>query len=174
MIKKTIYKILIVSVFIFFGSLLINKSNNIKNTLYNNIYNSYLNIAGIKKIYNNTIGDIIPFQNIIKEEKVFNEKNEYKTINKFNNGVSIELNNNYVSSIDSGIVIFIGEKNDFNKTIIIENSDGVEEWFGNLDDINVNLYDYVKKGTILGSAKKNKLYLEFKKGDTYFDYKEFL
>ena len=51
MIKRTIYNSLVVIIFLFFGSLLINKSEKIKNIIYSNIYDSYLNIAGIKKIY---------------------------------------------------------------------------------------------------------------------------
>lgn len=174
MIKRGIYKLLITIILVIFGTLLINKSNNIKNIIYENIYNNYLNLAYIKKLYNNTIGDIIPFQNIIKEDIVFNEKSSYKEINKYNNGVSLKLNNNIVNSLDSGIVIFIGNKDNFNKTVIIETSNGVEEWYGNLDSINVNLYDYVDKNTILGNTKNSTLYLEFKKGDKYLDYKEFL
>lgn len=173
MIKRFIYNVLIVSVLVFFGSLLVNKSSSISNFLYNNIYDNYLNIPNIKKIYN-TIGDIIPFQNIIKEEAVFNEKNTYKDISKFNNGFSLTLNNNYVSALNSGIVIYIGNKDDYNKTVIIENSDGVEEWYGNLNNISVNLYDYVKKNDLIGDTFNNTLYLEFKKGDKYLDYKEFL
>ena len=95
-------------------------------------------------------------------------------INKFNNGVKISLDNNIVSSLDSGIVIFIGNKDNFNKTIIIENSDGVEEWYGNLDNISVKLYDYVKKNDILGDADNSTLYLEFKKDNKYLDYNKFL
>ena len=174
MIKRGIYKLLITIILVIFGTLLINKSNIIKNIIYEKIYNNYLNLAYIKKLYNNTIGDIIPFQNIIKEDIVFNEKSIYKEINKYNNGVSLKLNNNIVNSLDSGIVIFIGNKDNFNKTVIIENSNGVEEWYGNLDSINVNLYDYVDKNTILGNTKNSTLYLEFKKGDKYLDYKEFL
>lgn len=173
MIKRFIYNVLIVSVLVFFGSLLVNKSSSISNFLYNNIYDNYLNLPNIKKIYN-TIGDIIPFQNIIKEEAVFNEKNTYKDISKFNNGFSLTLNNNFVSALNSGIVIYIGNKDDYNKTVIIENSDGVEEWYGNLNNISVNLYDYVKKNDLIGDTFNNTLYLEFKKGDKYLDYKEFL
>ena len=173
MIKKTIYKISITTILVFFGTILINKSNYIETYLYNNIYDNPLNMAEFKEIYN-VIGDIIPFQNIIKEEAVFNEKSSYKDINKYNNGIRLTLNNNYVSSIDSGIVIFIGNKDNFNKTVIIENSNGVEEWYGNLNNINVNLYDYVKKNDLIGDTFNNTLYLEFKKGDKYLDYKEFL
>lgn len=174
MFRKTIYKILVTSIFIVFGSLIINKSDNVKNIIYDNIYNNYINLASIKNTYNTYFGNIIPFENIIKDEKVFNEKLKYKNISKYNNGVKLELSNNLVTSLSSGIVVFIGDKDDFNKTVIIENKNGVEEWYGNLDSINVKLYDYISKGDIIGNTNNNLLYLEFIKDNKYLDYKKFL
>lgn len=174
MIKKIFYKIAVVVIIILFGTLILNKSNNIKDIVYDNVYDNYINFSYIKNIYNSYLGNIIPFQNIIKDEQVFNEKIKYKEINKFNNGIKITLDNNIVPILDSGIVIFIGNKDGYNKTVIIENSDGVEEWYGNLDNISVNLYDYVNKNDILGDTINNTLYLEFKKDNKYLDYNKFL
>ena len=163
MIKKIIYKSLLVIVLVLFGSVIINKSSNIKDLIYDNVYVNYINFSYIKNIYNTYLGNVIPFQDIIKEEAVFNEKLKYRDKSAYNNGVKLSLDNNIVSILDSGIVIYIGNKDDFNKTVIIENSDGVEEWYGNLDNVKVNLYDYVSKNDILGDALNNTLYLEFKK-----------
>ena len=174
MIKKIIYKISLVIILVLFGSLIINKNNNIKNIIYDNVYVNYLNFASVKNVYNTYLGNIIPFQNIIKDEMVFNEKLKYKEKSKYNNGVKLDLNNNIVPIIDSGIVIYIGNKDNFNKTVIIENSDGVEEWYGNLNNINVKLYDYVKENDILGDTYNNTLYLEFKKDNKSLDYNKFL
>lgn len=174
MIKRIFYKVLIVIIFIIFGTLIIKKSNNIKDVIYNNVYVNYINFPFIKNLYNSYLGNVIPFQNIIKEEPVFNEKLNYKEKSKYNNGAKLILNNNIVPIIDSGIVIFIGNKDNFNKTVIIENSDGVEEWYGNLNNINVKLYDYVNKNDILGDTYNNTLYLEFKKDNKSLDYNRFL
>lgn len=174
MIKRIFYKVLIVIIFIIFGTLIIKKSNNIKDVIYNNVYVNYINFPFIKDLYNSYLGNVIPFQNIIKEEPVFNEKLNYKEKSKYNNGTKLILNNNIVPIIDSGIVIFIGNKDNFNKTVIIENSDGVEEWYGNLNNINVKLYDYVNKNDILGDTYNNTLYLEFKKDNKSLDYNRFL
>jgi len=174
MIKRIFYKVLIVIIFIIFGTLIIKKSNNIKDVIYNNVYVNYINFPFIKNLYNSYLGNVIPFQNIIKEEPVFNEKLNYKEKSKYNNGTKLILNNNIVPIIDSGIVIFIGNKDNFYKTVIIENSDGVEEWYGNLNNINVKLYDYVNKNDILGDTYNNTLYLEFKKDNKSLDYNKFL
>lgn len=174
MIKRIIYKVLLVVIITVFGSLIVNKNSNIKNIIYDSVYINYLNFSHIKNIYNNYLGDIIPFQNVIKEEAVFNEKLKYRDLSTYNNGIKLTLNNNIVPILDSGIVIYIGNKDNFNKTVIIENSDGVEEWYGNLDNIKVNLYDYVNKNDILGDTKDNTLYLEFKKDNKSLDYNKFL
>lgn len=174
MIKRILYKVLLVVIIVLFGTLIVNKSTNMKNAIYDNVYVNYINFSGIKNLYNNYLGDIIPFQNSIKDEAVFNEKLKYKDKSQYNNGVKLTLSNNIVSIIDSGIVVYIGNKDGFNKTVIIENTDGVEEWYGNLDNINVNLYDYVTKNDILGDTINNTLYLEFKKDNKPLDYNKFL
>ena len=174
MIKRIIYRVLLVAVFVIFGTLIINKSNKIKDQVYDKVYVNYLNFSYMKNLYDTYLGNVIPFQNMIKEEAVFNEKLKYKDKSVYNNGVKLILSNNIVPILDSGIVIYIGNKEGLNKTVIIENIDGVEEWYGNLDNINVNLYDYVKKNDILGDTDNNTLYLEFKKDNKSLDYNKFL
>ena len=174
MIKRIIYRVLLVAVFVIFGTLIINKSKKIKDQVYDKVYVNYLNFSYMKNLYDTYLGNVIPFQNMIKEEAVFNEKLKYKDKSVYNNGVKLILSNNIVPILDSGIVIYIGNKEGLNKTVIIQNIDGVEEWYGNLDNINVNLYDYVKKNDILGDTDNNTLYLEFKKDNKSLDYNKFL
>ena len=47
-------------------------------------------------------------------------------------------------------------------------------WYGNLGNINVNLYDYVEKGALLGEVKDTNLYLVYQKDGKYVDYKEYI
>ena len=72
------------------------------------------------------------------------------------------------------MLFFIGEKEGFNNTIIIEDDNRVDYIYGNLDDINVKLYDYVKKGDLLGTVKDNSLYLMFEKDGNVIDYKKYI
>ena len=174
-IKYLFYKVLIVAIIISFGSLIVKKNETIKASLYENIYNNTISFAKIKKVYNDHIGISIPFQNIIKSKEVFNENLKYKELNTYDKGVKLLLENNYsIPILNDGIVIFIGNKDNLNKTVIIEDENGVDTYYGNLDAINVKLYDYVKKNDLLGVAKDNTLYLLFEKEKQYLDYKEFL
>ena len=82
-----------------------------------------------------------------------------------------------VQTINDGIVTFAGVKEELGKTVIIQHSDSTETWYGNLDEIKVNLYEYVEKrkvvGTVSGSAgedkTKGKYYFAIKKGDDFID-----
>ena len=162
-------------IIVVFGSLITTKNVLIKNTIYNKIYNSNISFSKIKKVYNNYLGDIIPFQSIIKDKEVFNESLKFKESNRFNNGVKLTLDKNYsIPILNDGIVIFIGNKDNLNKTVIIEDENGVDTYYGNLDKTNVKLYDYVSKNDLLGTASNDTLYLLFEKENKYLDYKAFL
>lgn len=173
--KGIIYRIFLSIIVVAFGTLIIKKNDILKGTIYNNIYNNYLSFAMIKDLYNKHLGTIIPFENIIKEKEVFNEKLKYNDISSYDNGIKLMLNPNYsIPIIEDGIVIFIGNKDNLNKTVIIEDKEGVNYYYGNLDLVNVKLYDYVSKNDLLGTSKDNTLYLLFSKEGKYLDYKEFL
>ena len=58
------------------------------------------------------------------------------------------------------------------ETIIIQQSDGIDVWYSNLSNKNVNLYDYVEDNQVIGEAKDNTLYMQFQKDGVEIDYKE--
>ena len=142
--------------------------NTIKKYLYQNIdFSKYMNE------YTKYFSELIPFENFLITTPVFNEKLEYKSISKYKDGVSLEVDNNYlVPVIESGLVVFVGEKEGYNKTVIIQQVDGVDMWYGNLSDININLYDYVEKGTLLASSNNN-LYLVLESEGNFIDYETY-
>ena len=136
-----------------------------------------INFASINKIYQKYLGNILPFQGIAKEntEKVFNEKISYTEANIYKDGVKLVVDDNYlVPILESGVVVFLGEKEDFGKTVIIQQVNGIDVWYGNLTNINVNIYDYVSKGEFLALVEGNDLYMQFVKDGKYLDYKEYL
>ena len=117
------------------------------------------------------------FKSIIKTllYKVFNEKFVYKDISIYKNGYKLEVDNDYyIPLIESGVVVFVGENKDYGKTVIIEQVDGVCVTYGNLSNLNVNLYDYVSKGEFLGSSNGSYLYLVFEKDGKYLKYNDFI
>ena len=154
--------------------ILIKSSSNFKNKFYKRVYGTDISFTDIKKLYNKYIGDFGVIDNVIKTETVFNEKLTYKKSEKYLDGVKLEVDSNYLVPIEeSGIVVFIGPKDGYNNTVIIQRIDGIDEWYGNVENVNVKLYDYVKKGTPLGEASNN-LYLVYKKDGNVLEAEDYL
>lgn len=168
-------KLFLVAIIFSIFTISIKKDTKLKTTIYNKVYNSNFSFAVFKNIYNTYIGNVIPFQNIFNEKKVFDEKLEYKSLSKYNKGVKLTLNPNYpIPIIKDGIVVFVGEKEKLGKTVIIQGSDGIDIWYGNLSNTNMKLYDYVEKNSIIGEAKNNELYMIFQKDGVEIDYNKIL
>ncbi|WP_335380444.1 M23 family metallopeptidase [Neobacillus drentensis] len=82
-----------------------------------------------------------------------------------------------VQAINGGNVVFAGVKEELGKTIIIQHADKTETWYGNLDEIKVNLYEYIEKREVVGTVSastgddktKGKYYFAIKKGDDFID-----
>jgi stage IV sporulation protein FA len=80
-----------------------------------------------------------------------------------------------VEAMDEGLVHFVGMKDGFGKTVIVQHADKSETWYGNLDKIDVNLYEYISKGAKVGTAMdsddglKGSFYFAIKKGDDFID-----
>lgn len=173
--KNFIFKFISVIFIFLVGTFLVRSNINFKNAIYNHVYNTHFSFASFKSLYNKYIGNILPFQNILDTKKVFNEKLQYKSLSKYNKGVKLTLSENYaIPIIKGGIVIFSGEKDDIGKTVIIQQSDGIDVWYGNLANTTMKLYDYVDDNAIVGEAKNNELYMIFQKEGVEIDYKEVL
>lgn len=165
----------LLAIILFFGVLILSNYNkNIKMFVSNDVLKNNMSFTKIAGIYNKYFGNIIPIKEVGDESKtVFNEKINYSDIQNYVDGYSLEVTNNYlVPIINSGVVVFIGEKEDYGKTVIIQGIDEVEYWYGNMENINVGMYDYVSKGSLLGSTKGSTLYLVFQKNNEYLEYEE--
>ncbi|WP_174729864.1 M23 family metallopeptidase [Mesobacillus harenae] len=80
-----------------------------------------------------------------------------------------------VEAMNEGLVIKVGVEEGFGKTVVIQHADKSESWYGNLDEINVNLYEFIKKGTKVGKSSENEdqtkgsFLFAIKKGDNFID-----
>jgi stage IV sporulation protein FA len=80
-----------------------------------------------------------------------------------------------VTAMGEGLVHFVGNKEGFGKTVIIQHADQSESWYGNLSAVNVKLYEYIGKGTGVGTAakgaddSKGAFYFAIKKGEDFVD-----
>ena len=173
---KLIIRLFICILIILIGLIFLKNNQSASNKLETYLKEKDINLAVINKWYQKYFGDITPFQNLVKDKTklVFNENLVYEDTSIYKNGVKLNVDNNYlVTLIESGIVVFIGNKDDYGKTVIIEQVDGIDVWYGNIDNINVSLYDYVTKGEFLGEANKS-FYMVFQKDGKYLNYKNYL
>ena len=113
--------------------------------------------------------------NKMYKDIIFNEELSYNNSSKYHDGVKLEVDNNYlVPTIEEGMIIFIGEKENYGNVVIIEDIDGKDIWYGNMETTTVKLYDYVEKNSYLGTTKNNTLYLAFQKDGKFLNYEEYL
>lgn len=172
-VKKYLLKMSILLVIFLVTIIAIKKDDNSKEWLNKNIFSKNFSFTHIKNIYTKYFGSVLPFDNLINIESVFTESIEYSEINKYNDGFSLLVNQNYLVPVQkSGVVVFVGEKEKYGNTIIIE-SDDITIWYSNISS-NIKLYDEVKKGEYLGETLSDKLYLVFQKDGKFVDYKNFI
>lgn len=166
---------LLVSVLVTLIVLILIKSKpDFKESFYKYTYASNISFAKFNELYKKYLGNTTIFNSSEKTETVFSEKLTYKSISDYKDGAKLEIEDNYMIPIEkSGVVVFIGEKDGYNNTVIVQRIDGVDEWYGNMEKINVKLYDYVKEGSTLGIASKE-MYIVYKKEGNIIDYKEYL
>ena len=140
------------------------------------ILNQNISFGKINSLYKKYFGAILPLENIINDptQSVFNEKLNYTNIEEYHEGSKLKVGEFYaIPVIESGLVVFSGEKENYGKTIIIQGVDGVDIWYGNIKNQNVKLYDYVEKGSLLGEVEGETLYLVLQKGKEYIMYENY-
>ncbi len=168
---------ILIAIILFFGLIIFANTTKIGNKFVKEIMlKDNMSFSKIANVYDRYFGNIVPFEDLMKNDTtVFNEKMTYENIANYKEGYELTVKENYlVPTINSGIVVFIGEKEGFGNTIIIQGIDEIDYWYSNIDNSTVALYDYVEKGEYLGTSKGNKLYLTFKKGTEYLNYDEVL
>ncbi len=91
-------------------------------------------------------------------------------------GIMIEAGKDAtIESVQDGFVVFVGDRENLNKTVIVQHHDGSESWYGNLDSIDVALYDYIKSGHQIGKAlvddskESGVFFFALKKGESFID-----
>lgn len=169
----------LITIILTLGCLIILKKDTKLQTLfYKNVYDTNFSFATINKIYKDKFGSPIPFSDIIEKNEtsaVFNENLAYKEKSKYKDGVKLTVSKNYLTpAMESGMVVFIGEKEGYGNTVIIQQVNGIDLWYSNLKTVSVKLYDYVEKGSLIGEVNNDSLYLIYKKDGKVLDYEEYL
>lgn len=139
----------------------------------NKLFNETLAFTKINSLYAKYFGDIIP-EKVTNSIPVFENTPDTSTIEQEGNSYFVSLNSNTYSFLESGVVVFLGEKEGFGKTMIVQGIDGVDIWYSNLENYNVSMYDYVEKGNIVGEFHEQKALLTFMENGEYIGYEKYI
>lgn len=173
-IKRFVKKLMLTTIVILIGLILTKNNPKLKEVLKENILEKSINFNFNKKIYTKYLGKFLN-QNNEKVKPVFSEKITYQKQEQYLDGVELTVENNYqVPSLESGVIIYLGDKENYGKTIIVEQVDGIETSYTNVDIKNYKLYDYIEKGDILGTTINDKLIVSFQKEGKYLDYQKYI
>lgn len=146
---------------------------NLKTDFFKHVYETNFSFSTVNNLYQKYFGSPLPFKDLIDNniEPVFNEELNYSEKSLYKDGVKLIVDTNYlVPSLESGLVVFIGEKEDYGNVVIVQQVNGIDLWYGNINNVNVNLYDYIEKGSLIGDVNDNYLYLVYKKEGEVLDY----
>ena len=168
-IRKIINRILIVIVLFLVCLILIKSNTTFKNNLIKYVYEDSFKFTKLKSLYEKYFGKILSIDKITpQEQEVFSETLKYDKANIYKDGVMLTVNENYmVPTIESGIVVFMGDKEGYGSTVIIEQINGIDVWYSNIKTNDIKMYDYIEKGSLIGETNGKKLYMVFQKEGAY-------
>ena len=169
-INKTLTAIFLGLVFL----IVMEYSPSFKSFMKNDVLNKNISFGFIGKLYNKYFGEVLPSDNK-NIAKVFNEKLNYSNKEEYLEGYKLTVSNNYlVPVIENGVVVFVGNKENLGKSIVIEGEEGTTITYGNIKNSDIKLYEYVSKGKYLGEVNDNYLYLIIQKDGEYLDIEKYL
>ena len=142
-----------------------------------NVYHTNFSFAKFNETYEKYFGSVLPLPDINTDntQPVFDEKLVYEAKEDYKEGVKLIVNQNYlVPVLESGIIVFIGNKDNYGKTVIIQQVNGIDLWYVGVENNNLKIYDYIEKGSLLGETISNELYLFYQKSGEFLNYQEYL
>ena len=170
-----IFSQLLLSIIFFLISLIVLKSNDSFKEKYQNLlFNDSYSYTKLYNLYQKYFGEVIPVDTVTTTT-VSNETLTYLSKENYYDGYQFTLTESYpIPALNSGIIVYLGDKDNYGNTCIIEGIDGVDIWYGNINISNLTLYDYVKEGNILSASLDNKLNIVLTKDGNYLKYEDYL
>ena len=175
-VSKVFSRFLVLIVLTLSCMIVLKGNADLRNRVYKVVFQSNLKFPKINELYEKYFGSSLPLTGSKSNiSMVSAQKIEYTKEEKYKDGVKLTVGENYVIPlINSGIVIFAGEKEGYGNTVIVEDAEGVDIWYCNLKDIKVSMYDYLKKSSVVGEANGDNFILVFTKEEEVLDYKNYI
>lgn len=173
--KGLISRTLLAVIFVLGSIIFTNISDDNKQLYQKVVLEDSLEFTKINELYQSLFGKVDITSDKSDDAEVVFGNITYTNVEPFKNGVKLTVGmNEVVNVITSGIVVFIGEKDDLGNTIIIQGNDGVDIWYSNITDSDILVYDYVEAGSILGTSNSDDIYLTISKDGEFISYEEYM
>ena len=173
-IKKSIIEKTLITICIVLTLLVICNINDKFSTYINKyVFETNYNFAKINALYKKYMLDLKPKKDkttpVSKTDNInYYDKKDYL------DGVELSVEENYnVTMLESGLVVFIGEKEGYGNSIVVQQSNGIDVTYGNVKESDIKVYDYIEKGKIIATAS-NKFYMTFASDGEILDYKTYI
>ena len=173
--KGLITRTLLAVIFVL-GSIIFTNINEDNKKMYQSIVlEDSLEFTKINELYQSLFGKVDITHDNEDDATMVSGNITYTNVEPFKNGVKLTVGmNEIVNVITSGIVVFIGEKDDLGNTIIIQGNDGVDIWYSNITDTDIKVYDYLESGNILGTSNSDDIYITISKDGEFISYEEYM
>ncbi len=172
-VKGLISRILLSVIFVMVSIIFINSSEKNREMYKKYIMENSLEFTKINNWYQSLFGRV-DLLNKSKDTPVFSDNIKYSNIVYDKNRTELTVGEgSAIKVITSGIVVFIGSKDNLGNTLIIQGKDGVDIWYSNLTDTDISVYDYVESGSVLGTANSDVVYLTISKDGKFLSYEEY-
>jgi stage IV sporulation protein FA len=173
--KNLISRTLLAIIFVLGSMIFTNISDKNKELYQNIVLTNSLSFTKINNLYQSIFGSVDVINTKTNDAStVFSGSIKYSNMENYQNGVKLTVGiNETVNVITSGIIVFIGEKENLGNTIIIQGNDGADIWYSNITDTDLTIYDYIESGSILGTSNSEDIYLTIEKDGKYISYEEY-
>ena len=155
--KRLLSKILLSVIFVLSSLIFVNYGDN-KKLFKDNVLENNISFSKLRVYYDKYFkGDKVSKDN---NDMLVNNVMEYEYVDGRYKYLKEDVN-----VIQSGIVVYVGEKDNLGNTVIVQGIDGIDVWYSNVVDVKVSLYDYVSKGDSIGKSKEYYLVSLMKDGN---------
>ena len=130
MFSRILSKVLGLTVGVLVCMIILKGNADLRDKVYKKVFQSNFSFAKINEFYKKHFGSSVPLSKEKEStELVSNNTLEYTSKEKYKDGVKLTVKDGSVISLmDSGLVIFKGNKEGYGDTVIVQRPDNVEVW----------------------------------------------
>ncbi len=167
--KKWVSKLLLSIIIVLLCLIVTNFSNDLRTDFIREVLDKNINFSYFNKLYKKYIGG-----NEVEEDMVVANYLDDTNYEEIDGSYYFSSNtSSFVEVKKSGIIVYVGDKDNLGNTVIIQGNDGVDIWYSNIELSDYSLYDYVSSGEILGSLVNDKYILTIVKDGEKLKYEEY-